>query len=55
MRELLLFFGPKATLPIVALMFLIAPVAIWHHIHVIILVVRWFREGNHKEASEGEE
>lgn len=52
MHGFLAFFGPKATLPIVVLMFLIVPVAIWHHVHVVLLIVKWFREGDHKKNRE---
>lgn len=42
MHAVLAWFGPKATIPIVVLFFLIAPIAIWHHVHIIVLVVRAF-------------
>ena len=44
MHGLLSFFGPKATPAIVVLMFMIAPVAIWHHVHLVIHVVRSLRK-----------
>jgi len=50
MHGFLAFFGPKATLPTVVLMFLIVPVAIWHHVHWIILVVKSFREEESEET-----
>lgn len=34
------FLGPKATFPIVVLVLLIAPIAVWHHVHVIVQVAR---------------
>jgi len=39
-HTILVWFGPKATLPIIVLVFLVAPVAVWHHVHVIVLVAR---------------
>src|SRR5271166_5634802 len=32
--------GPKATIPIIVLILLIAPIAVWHYVHVIVYVVR---------------
>jgi hypothetical protein len=48
MHAILTFFGPKATLPTVILFFIIAPIAIWHHVHLVIEIVKHIR----KEWSE---
>lgn len=48
MHEFVASFGPKATPAIVVLFFLIAPIAIWHHVHLIIHIVKTWR----KEDSE---
>ena len=42
-------FGPKATLPIVVLMFLIVPIAIWHHVHLVIHIVKTWNEKDTEE------
>ena len=52
MHALLAFFGPKATLPIVLLIFLIAPVAVWHYVHAVVATVKWFREKESEEKPE---
>ncbi len=49
MNAMIAFFGPKATLPTVILMFIIAPIAIWHHIHLVIHIVKALREEGHEQ------
>jgi hypothetical protein len=44
MHELVSFFGPKATLFTVILCFIIAPIAIWHHVYLVIHIWKNWRE-----------
>jgi hypothetical protein len=48
MHAMLTFFGPKSTPAIVVLCMFIAPIALWHHVHLVIEVVKHIR----KERSE---
>jgi hypothetical protein len=48
MTAAIAFFGPKATTATVVLCMLIAPVAVWHHVHLVIEVIKHIR----KEWSE---
>jgi hypothetical protein len=40
----LALFGPRATWPIVLLIVSIAPIAVWHYVHVAICVIKFIRE-----------
>jgi hypothetical protein len=44
LSRLLALFGPKATPGIVLCMLVIAPIAVWHHVHLVIHIVKSFRE-----------
>lgn len=55
MHGLLAFFGPKATVYTVILFFLVAPVAIWHHVHLVIHIVKVLREEKRQAESEHRE
>jgi len=55
MTTILAFFGPKAAPATVVLFFLIAPVAIWHHVHLVIHIVKVLREEKRQAESEHRE
>jgi hypothetical protein len=55
LQEVVRLFGPKATVSIVVLVLLIAPVAIWHHVHVIICVVRVLCQNDQRSSKESKE
>lgn len=52
MHALLSFFGPKATPATLVLAMLIVPVAIWHHVHLVIHIVKHYREEKETKSDE---
>jgi hypothetical protein len=44
MRAFAWLLGPKATPACVVLFLLIAPVAVWHHVHLVIHIWKTWRE-----------
>jgi len=44
MHAFITLFGPRATWPIVLAIAGTVPVAIWHHVHLVIHVIKHIRE-----------